>query len=60
MLAAAVGAGKERVLAVERQRADGALDGVGVQLDAPVLQEADEALPALRRSGSPRPACPSG
>ena len=49
VLAAAVGAGEERVLAVERDRADGALDGVGVDLDPAVVEEAREALPARER-----------
>ena len=39
VLAAAVGAGEEGVLAVERDGADGSLDDVGVDLDAAVLQE---------------------
>ena len=46
MLATAVGAGEERVFAIERDRPDGALDHVGVDLDATVVEEAREALPA--------------
>jgi hypothetical protein len=34
MFSAAVGAGEERVLAIERNGTDGALDDVGVDLDA--------------------------
>src|SRR5690606_21624175 len=48
-LAAAIGAGEERVLAIERDRPDGSLDGVGIDLDAPVVEEAGEALPAGER-----------
>ena len=40
VLAAAVGAGEQRVLAVERDRSDAALDDVGVDLDAAVVEEA--------------------
>ena len=49
VLAAAIGAGEERVLAIERDRPDGSLDGVGIDLDAPVVEEAGEALPAGER-----------
>ena len=45
VLAAAVGAAEERILAVECDRPDGALDHVGVDLDAAVVEEAAEALP---------------
>ena len=48
VLAAAVGAGEQAVLAVEGQGPDGALDGVGIELDAAVVQEAGEALPAAQ------------
>ena len=40
VLGAAVGAGEESVLAVEGEGPDGALDGVGVDLDAAVVEEA--------------------
>ena len=61
MLGAAVGAGEQRILAVERDRADGALDDVVVDLDAAVVEEAGQALPsATGRSGSPRRAWSSG
>src|SRR6185312_3502135 len=46
---AAVGAGEEVVLAAEGERADGALDDVGVDLDAAVVEEPSEALPAAER-----------
>lgn len=44
--AAAVGAREERVLAIERDLPDRALDDVRVDLDAAVVEEAGEALPA--------------
>ena len=46
VFSAAVGAGEERVLAIERNGTDGALDDVGVDLDAAVIQEAGEPLPS--------------
>ena len=46
MLGAAVGAGEECILAIERDRPDGALDDVGVDLDATVVEEAGEARPS--------------
>ena len=46
VLAAAVGACEERVLAIERDRPDGALDHVGVDLDAAVVKEATEPRPS--------------
>ena len=49
VLAAAVGAGEESVLAVEGDGADGAFDDVGVDLDAAVVEEAGEAFPARER-----------
>src|SRR6187431_1978268 len=49
MLAAAVGAGEEVVLAAERDRADRALDDIGVDLDAAVVEEAGEPVPARER-----------
>ena len=49
MLAAAVGAGEECVLAVQRDRPDRAFDDVGVDLDAAVVEEAGEPLPARER-----------
>ena len=39
---AAVGAGEEGVLAVERDWADSALDDVGIDLDAAIVEEARE------------------
>jgi hypothetical protein len=47
VLAATVGTGEQGVLAVQRDRADGALDGVGVELDAAVVEEAGEPVPEL-------------
>jgi hypothetical protein len=46
MLGASVGTREQRVLPVERDRADGALDGVVVELDAAIVDEARQALPA--------------
>jgi len=43
MLGSAVGTGEECILSIQGQRTDGALDGVGVDLDAPVLEEEAEA-----------------
>ena len=48
VLAAAVGAGEERVLAIEGDGADGPLDDVGVDLDAAIVEEA--AAPAAART----------
>src|SRR3981189_947921 len=46
MFGAPVRAGEQRILPAERDRADGALDGVVVELDAAVIDEARQALPA--------------
>ena len=46
VLGAAIGSSKERVLAVQSDRSDGALDHVGVDLDATVVEEATEARPS--------------
>jgi hypothetical protein len=43
--AALIGAGEQRVLAIERDRADRALDGVGIDLDPAVVKEDGEAGP---------------
>src|SRR3984885_2779667 len=39
---------EERVLAIENDRADGALDNVGVEFDASVVEEADEPFPRVQ------------
>src|SRR5258708_10899714 len=44
--AAAVGSGKQLVLAADRDRADDALDGIGVEVDAAVIEEAAKGAPA--------------
>ena len=49
MLGAAVGAGEQRVLAVEGEGPDGALDDVVVDLDAAVVEEPAQTLPARER-----------
>lgn len=46
VLGAAVGAGEERILPCQSQRADGALNDIVVQLDAAVVEEQGKALPA--------------
>src|SRR5690606_26587680 len=49
VLGAGVRASEEGVLAIERDRPDGAFDGVEVDLDAAVIEEAGETLPAGER-----------
>lgn len=49
MLGAAVGAGEEAILAGQRQRPDGALDGVIVDLDAAIVEEEAQTRPARER-----------
>jgi hypothetical protein len=39
VLAAAIRSGKERILAIEGNRPDRALDDVGIDLDAAVIEE---------------------
>lgn len=46
VLGAAVGAREQCILPVERNRADRALDGVVVELDAALIDEARQPLPA--------------
>ena len=46
VLGAAIGSCEERILAIEGDRADGALDDVGIDLDPAVIEEADKAVPA--------------
>jgi len=46
MFGTAIGAGEEMVFAPERNGADGALDGVGIDLDAAIIEEAGEPVPA--------------
>jgi hypothetical protein len=48
VVSAVVGACEKRVLAVERQRPDAALDGVGIQFDASVVEEAAEPVPVAQ------------
>ena len=48
-LTTSVTACKQVVLAAERHRADRALDRVRVEFDAPIMQEARQALPARER-----------
>lgn len=49
MLGAAVRSCEECILAVERDRADRAFDGVAVDLDAAIVEEARQAIPARER-----------
>jgi hypothetical protein len=46
---AAVRAGEERVLPIQRDRANAALDDIGVDVDAAIVDEAGKALPAGER-----------
>ena len=46
MFGASVRPREQRVLSVERDRADGSLDGVVVELDAAVIDEARQPVPA--------------
>lgn len=48
-LASAIGAGEQMVLATERDRADGALDRIGIELDAAIVEEPGQAIPASER-----------
>ena len=47
-LPAAIGAGEQRVLAPESDRAHGAFDGVGVQLQAAVIKIQDQPVPVVQ------------
>ncbi len=49
VLATAIRAGEERILAGERNRPDGAFDDVVVDLDVAIVEEAGEARPAGER-----------
>ena len=46
MFAAPVGAGEERIFTIQGNGTDAALDDVGVDLDAAIVEEPGEALPA--------------
>lgn len=48
MLGAAIGASEEVVLAAERQRANGPLDNVVVDLNAPIVEEARDPVPSAQ------------
>lgn len=49
VLGTAIGAGEQGVLPGQGQRADGSLDDVVVELDAPVIEEEAEPRPARER-----------
>lgn len=40
--------GEQRILAIEHERPDTALDNVRVKFDAAIVQEADETLPMIQ------------
>src|SRR5215218_8791242 len=46
MLSAAIGACEQSIFTVQRDRADGTLDGIVVELDAAIVDKARQALPA--------------
>jgi hypothetical protein len=48
-IAATVAAGKEMILAAERHGRDSTLNWIGVELDAAIVEEAGQALPARER-----------
>jgi hypothetical protein len=52
VLAAAVRPSEDRILAIEGDRPDGALDGVGIDLDPAVVEEADQSVLAAEAIGS--------
>jgi hypothetical protein len=68
MIATVVRPGEQCVFAIERKRTDGSLDGVAVEFDPAVIEEASEPLPARERIAwfdeltmrSPRRACSCG
>src|SRR5436309_13316604 len=61
VLAAAIRAGKEMVLASECDRTHGALDDIGVDLDAAVVEAPDEPVTARERAAARRGSrCTSG
>jgi len=41
-----IGPGEEGVLAIDRDRPDGALHDVGINFDPAIIEEADGAIPA--------------
>ena len=49
MLGATVGAREQGIFPVERDRADRTLDGIVVELDAAITDEARQALPTRER-----------
>lgn len=48
-ITALVGACEQSIFEVEGERTDGALDGVVVEIDAAIVEEVDEAVPARER-----------
>ena len=49
VVAALAGACEQSIFEVEGERTDGALDGVVVEIDAAIVEEVDEAVPACER-----------
>jgi hypothetical protein len=49
-LCATIGAGKKVIFAPERDRPDGALDGVGIELDTAIVKKAAKRWPARKGS----------
>jgi hypothetical protein len=49
VVAALVGSGEQRVLAVEGKQSDSPLDGVVVEVNTTIIEEADETVPAWER-----------
>ena len=49
VVTALVGACEQGVLSIEGERTDGALDGVVVEVDAAIVEEAGQAVPARKR-----------
>lgn len=49
MLGSGVGAGEQRIFPIEGDRPDGTFDGIGVDLDAAVIDEACQPVPARER-----------
>jgi hypothetical protein len=49
VLGATIGAREQRVFPIERDRMDRAFDGIVVELDAAIVDEARQALPTRER-----------
>jgi|TARA_R110000824_G_scaffold391723_1_gene589680 hypothetical protein len=49
VIATLVGSGEQGIFAIEGERADGAFDGVIVEIEAAIIKEADEPVPTGQR-----------